>query len=166
MIVTAKINNVVVADSIASQDEIRKNRSNIMNYAIGLLDSGIEQVDCPVKHMFANGVYIREILMPADTFIIGKIHSTEHFNEIVSGECKVYTPKSKTAVNHSGGDIFVSEAGVQKVVYNVTDVIWRTVHLNPTNTQDLAEIEKQVISLDYESLPYDQLIEECKRIGL
>lgn len=166
MEITAKINGELVAEAKATVSEIGHRRDGIMAVARQLLASDIPQVDCPVTHRFAEGVYIREILMPADTFIIGKIHATNHFNEVISGECRVITPASNKAETHKAGDIFVSEAGVQKVVYCLTDVIWRTIHLNPTNTQDIDTIESFVISEDYQSLPHDELIENCKRILL
>ena len=33
-----------------------------------------EQVDAPVTHNFADGVYVRELLIPKDSLIIGKRH--------------------------------------------------------------------------------------------
>lgn len=164
MQITAKINGQLVAETKATTGEIAHRRNGIMAVARHLLASDIPQVDCPVTHRFADGIYIREILMPADTFVIGKIHATNHFNEVISGECRVITPASNKAETHKAGDIFVSEAGVQKVVYCLTDVVWRTVHLNPTNTQDLDVIESFVIADNYECLPHDELIENCKRI--
>ena len=104
--------------------------------------------------------------MPAGTLIVGKIHKTCHFNEVISGECRVVTPESGDIKHYKAGDIFISEAGVQKVVYNITDVVWRTIHTNPTNTNDMDELEKICIAEDYQSLPNDQLIEECRGLLL
>lgn len=166
MQITAKINGELVATATSTVSEIKERRGAIMAMAHQLLESDLPKVDCPLVHRFAEGIYIREILMPADTFIIGKVHATNHFNEVISGECRVITPASNKAEFHKAGDIFVSEAGVQKVVYCLTDVVWRTIHLNPTNTQDIDTIESFVISDDYESLPHDELIENCRRILL
>lgn len=162
----ASINGQEVSTSSNTPAEVWNRRAIIGGLAGDLLAAvdagGVEQVDCPVKHMFAPGVYIREIFMPEDTFIIGKIHKTSHFNEVISGECRVVTPASGKVEYYKAGDIFVSEAGVQKVVYNITDVVWRTVHVNQTNTQVLEQLEEICIAKDYDELPYDQLIEECR----
>ena len=48
----------------------------------------------------------------------------------------------------------MSPAGVKRIGYAVTDVIWATVHLNPTNTQDMDKLEADVISVSFES--YDK----------
>lgn len=169
MQITASINGQEVATSRNTPQEIWKRRSAIQSLAQNLIDAianGAEARESPVTHRFAPGVYVREILMTADTIIVGKIHKTCHFNEIISGECRVVTPESGEIKHYKAGDIFVSEAGVQKVVYNITDVVWRTIHTNPTNTQDMAELEEICIAKDYDSLPNDQLIENCKRLLL
>ena len=170
MQLTASIEGTEVGSCKGSLQEITERRnaiSGLGDHLLNLVSGGYaEPVDCPVKHRFAPGVYIREILMPKDTLIVGKIHKTSHFNEIVSGECKVVTPASGNVEYFKAGDIFVSEAGVQKVVYNITDVVWRTTHLNPSDTKEQSELESNIIAENFDSLGYDQLIEECKRLGV
>jgi hypothetical protein len=105
-------------------------------------------VDMPVTHRFSPGLYLREIFMPAGSIVVGKIHATEHFNIVLSGECYVYTVEG---VQHIKAPYtFVSKAGIQKIVANVTDVIWQTTHV--TDKTDIDEIEKDVIAESYEDL--------------
>lgn len=102
----------------------------------------LDQVDCPVKHYFAPGVYLREIFMPAGTIVIGKIHKTEHLNIIERGAC---------LIRHDDGAVetlqapltFVSKAGVQKVLYIAEDTVWKTVHV--TAETDLVKLEELLI---------------------
>lgn len=170
MQITASINGQEVAASRNTPDDVWTRRAAINGLACDMFkaiaDGEIQPAECPVTHRFAPGVYVREILMPAGTIIVGKIHKTSHFNEVISGECRVVTPASGDVEHFMAGDIFVSEAGVQKVVCCISDVVWRTIHLNPTNTQDMQELEKICIAEDYQELEYDQLIEECKRLCL
>jgi hypothetical protein len=110
----------------------------------------LKQVECPVKHMFAPGVYLREIFMPAGSIVIGKIHKTEHFNIIESGRC---------LIRHDDGEVetlqapltFVSKAGVQKILYIEEDTVWKTVHVTPET--DLVKLEEILI----EPPPMEQL---------
>lgn len=96
------------------------------------------QTECPLKHHFAPGVYVREILMPAETIIIGHIHKTEHLNILIQGACFIV---------HEGGRreelrapmTFVSKAGIQKVLYITEDMIWQTVHV--TTETDIEKLE-------------------------
>jgi len=107
-----------------------------------------EQEECPVKHHFAPGVYIREIFMPKGACVIGKIHATEHFNIILKGRVSVICgDKTET---FEAPYTFVSEAGIQKIVYMHEDCIWQTVHI--TDKTDLEEIEADVIALNYDDL--------------
>lgn len=171
MQLTASIEGTEVGSCKGNLQEVVRRRNAIAGLGEHLKnlvksDAKVTPVDCPVTHRFAPGVYIREILMPKDTLIVGKIHKTSHFNEVISGECKVVTPASGVVEHFKAGDIFVSEAGVQKVVYNTTDVVWRTVHLNPSNTESEKELEADIIAETFDDIGHDQLIEECKRLGL
>ena len=35
-------------------------------------------IDCPLVHRFTEGLYVREIFMPAGSLITSKIHKTQH----------------------------------------------------------------------------------------
>jgi len=102
----------------------------------------LPQVACPLTHLFAPGVYLRQITMPAGTLVIGKIHRTEHFNVIERG---------KFAIRHDDGRVetlqapvtFVSKAGVQKVLYIIEDTVWKTIHA--TSETDLEKLEALLI---------------------
>lgn len=141
-----------------SEVELNSRRDSIANLAEHMQD--LPQVECPVKHHFAPGVYIREIFMPEDSYVIGKIHSTEHFNIILSGRVSVFTTDGWN--DYKAGDTFVSKAGVQKVVYMHTDCSWQTVHV--TNETDIKAIEKQVIVESYDKLQIDSLLQEAKGV--
>lgn len=105
----------------------------------------LPQVDCPLKHYFAPGVYIREIFMPAGAIVIGKIHKTEHFNIIQRGAVSLIDEKGERELLHAP-HTFVSKAGVQKVLYIHEDTVWSTVHL--TSERDLDKLEALLIEPD------------------
>lgn len=86
----------------------------------------MEQVETPLTHRFAPGVYLREIFMPAGALVIGHKHKTEHFNIITKGEALVVMDGQKYLV--TAGDTFVSQPGVRKVLYILEDMVWQTVH--------------------------------------
>lgn len=111
--------------------------------------SELPPVDCPLVHRFSDGVYLRQITIPAGTCIVGKIHATKHFNIILSGECLVVQSDGKK-IHINGAYTYESEAGIQKCVYAMTDVIWQTVHV--TEKADIAEIESDIIAVDDEDL--------------
>src|SRR5271154_4123611 len=45
----------------------------------------LPQVECSVTHKFGPGIYIREVLMPAGSLIIGHHHNESHMNIFVKG---------------------------------------------------------------------------------
>jgi hypothetical protein len=107
-----------------------------------------DQVDCPLKHHFAPGVYAREISVPAGTLCVGKIHIHSHLNIISKGSGFVATETGREYFN--APYTFTSEVGTKRAVHAITDVIWTTIHL--TEKTDLAEIEAEIIAPDYETL--------------
>lgn len=80
--------------------------------------------------------------MPAGTFVIGKMHKTEHFNIITQGIVRLINPDDSIS-EVQAGDVFLSKAGVKKVLYIVEDTRWVTVH--PTDTQDTKALEEELI---------------------
>lgn len=118
------------------------------------------QVDCPVEHQFAPGVYLRTIFMPADTIVIGKVHKTEHFN-IVSQGSAVLVHMDGTRETLSAPCSFVSRPNVHKVLYILEDMIWSTIH--PTHETDLDVLEAELIAPEHPQLS-DEARAECARI--
>lgn len=120
----------------------------------------LPQVECPLNHYFAPGVYIREIFMPSGAIVIGKIHKTEHFNIIQKGSVSLIDEDGSRKVLH-GPCTFVSKAGVQKVLYIHEDTVWSTIHL--TEERDLDKLETLLIESD---INYPQLDRTLERLGV
>ena len=122
----------------------------------------LPQVECPVTHRFAPGVYLREIHMPAETFVIGHKHNTTHFNIIIQGSCLVSIDgKARTL---KAPETFVSEAGVRKVLYTLEDMIWQTVHVNPDDEQDIPTLESRYIEKSKTYLDNEELLLETETL--
>jgi hypothetical protein len=120
----------------------------------------LPQVFMPTKHFFAPGVYIREIHMPAGTYVIGKIHKTEHFNIIQKGRLSLVN-EDGTSTELCGPMTFVSKAGVQKAMYIHEDTVWSTVHI--TNERNMEALEAEIIEPD-ESYPC--VARDAERLGI
>lgn len=119
-----------------------------------------DQDNCPLKHSFADGVYVREIFIPKGMLIVGKIHKHSHPNFLMSGEVSVVTEEGYKRLK--GPCAMISKAGTKRVVYTHEDTTWITVHV--TNETDLEKIEEEVIAKNYDELPND-LIEILKIEG-
>lgn len=110
---------------------------------------------CPLKHSFAPGVYVREIFIPAGTFIVGKIHKHEHPNFLMSGEVSYLTEFGEVE-RIKAPKSMMSPAGTKRVVYAHQDTTWVTVHI--TDKTDLKEIEEEIIATDYNEIEMEDKI--------
>lgn len=114
----------------------------------------LPQVECLLTHYFLPGVYLREICMPAGSIIIGKIHKTRHFNIIQRGKVRLHG-----AGTLEGPYTFISEPGVQKLLYIEEDTVWTTVHL--TNETNLEALERELIEPDASYPELDRAMERA-----
>jgi hypothetical protein len=105
--------------------------------------------NCPLKHSFSDGIYVREITIPAGMVIVGKIHKHDHPNFLLKGEVIVFT-ESKGEEHLKAPCSMISEGGTKRALYSITELVWTTVHCNPTNTRDMKELEKIVIADSFE----------------
>lgn len=104
------------------------------------------QIDPPVFHHFAPGLYAREIHMKAGDCVVGKIHKHSHVNNISKGRVMVTTEFGSHEL--VAPCQFVSEPGTKRAVYVLEDCIWTTYH--PTDKKDLEDIEEDVIAPTFE----------------
>jgi len=116
-----------------------------------------------LKHTFdPAGAYARELLLPAGSIVVGKVHVHAHLNIVSRGYCKVWTTDGEKMIDARLKPVtFMSEPGTKRVVFSLEDTYWTTVHL--TEKQDLKEIEDEIIvpESDFtellESIDFEQL---------
>lgn len=102
------------------------------------------QVDLPVEHLFAKGVYARELFIKKDTYLTGKIHKYSQLNILLAGDISVLTENGIERVKPPFR--VVSPAGTKRIAYAHEDSIWLTVH--GTEETDLEKIEQKFIAQD------------------
>jgi hypothetical protein len=135
-------------------------RETILRFEAALRE--LPQTECPLKHAFAPGMYAREIRLPAETFIVGKIHKHAHLNIVTRGRCTVVTEFGRREIDATDGPVtFTSDAGAKRALYVHEETVWTTVHA--TNSTDLAEIERDIIAPDYPELDAF-MASECERL--
>ena len=102
-----------------------------------------EQPVCPVTNYFSDGVYLREITMPAGAVILGHRHTTRHMNIISKGSCNLKDLDTGEIVTLTAPYTFESLPGVRKLLYIIEECVWTTVHV--TEETDLELLEEQLI---------------------
>lgn len=103
---------------------------------------------CPLRHIFVDGAYVREITMPKGMLLTSKIHKKEHPYFIMKGEVSIITEEGIIRIKapYQG----ITKAGTKRLIYIHEDTTWTTVHV--TKSRDLREIEKEIIAKNYNEI--------------
>lgn len=110
------------------------------------------------KHSFANGVYIRQMDMKQGQLGFSAIHKHSYGFFLLSG---VLASSKEDGVEEFVAPCYViSPQGAKRIVYALEDCTIVTVHANPTNTQDLKEIEKTNVVFSWKE--YEEYIKKNK----
>lgn len=109
------------------------------------------QIDCPVKHHFSPGVYIREMTIPEGTVLTGKIHKTEHLC-IMCGDLEL--AQDGLSERLIGFHVLESKVGAKRLGLAHKDTVFTTVHA--TNETDIKTLEKELFCDTFEE--FDKFI--------
>jgi hypothetical protein len=132
---------VLQANSAISRDQILRLQEAMIP---------LESTQPDPTHFFAPGMYLRELTVPAGMLMVGKIHKHAHFLMVLQGRAEVQSEFGCMTVE--AGHISVSPPGVKRVVLALEDTKFVTVHVNPSNTQDLEIIEAEHIESEIKTL--------------
>lgn len=130
---------------LIAKDEFKVSQSSI--HAVQDQLAELPQVDGDEQHFFADGVYGRIMKLPADTWVIGKPHKTNHLCVLLKGALQV-TQDDGSVVIMRAPNVYVAPAGKKKLAYVLEDVEFMNVHA--TETQDLEVIESNTLMTDEE----------------
>lgn len=134
--------------------------NEVIDNAEAIIATG-EPVEMPLTHRFTDGMYIREIFMPAGTLLTSKIHKTRHPFVVSKGKCIVYDGSKPETISapYTG----ITEANTRRLLYIEEDTIWTTFHV--TNKTDVDEIEKEIIKDHKNNLVDEELLKEFNKIN-
>lgn len=98
---------------------------------------------CPLTHHFGDGIYMREMFIPAGTLLVGKIHKHAHPVFLVRGALRLYT-EAGGVEDLRAPQAFMAPPGVKRAALALDDTVWITVHV--TASRDLPTIEAELIA--------------------
>lgn len=99
------------------------------------------QAECPVFHRFGPGVYIREMLIPAGTLILGHAHRHDHINVMLAGTFALVND-DQTVTVLKAPQFFIGRAG-RKIGYAIEDTVWQNIFA--TEERDLDRLEAMFV---------------------
>jgi len=115
------ITNVSMRDKVENLEEALKN---------------IPQVECPVKHYFAPGIYAREITIKKGTVLTGAIHKTENLAILSCGRLQLVTESGTIEI--SAPHILTVKPGTKNAAYAIEDSVWT--NFFPTEETDVDKL--------------------------
>lgn len=113
-----------------------RQKIEIMEWA--LLDNfdNIAQ-DLPVDHFIHDGMYYRALTIPSGVCLTGKIHHDDHICILEQGDLSVMTDDGMKRLTAPAR--FKARAGLKKIGYAHSEVIFSTVHRTTAKTCEEAE---------------------------
>ena len=99
----------------------------------------------PLKHTFADGLYIREIFMPKGLIISTGIHKIEHPYFVQKGDVSVLTDEGIIRIKAPYNGI--TKPGTKRLIYMHEDTIWITVHA--TDKLKPEDVLEDVLAKDF-----------------
>ena len=95
------------------------------------------QRELEVKHYFSQGVYARELHIPKDTILVGKLHKYKQLNILSKGDISVLIDEEVKRIQ--APFTVVSSAGTKRIAYTHEDSVWLTIHGTEETDIDLIE---------------------------
>lgn len=120
-----------------------------------------EQSQVPIKpeHYLSDGVYAREITIPKDTLLTGKIHKYAQINILSKGDISVLTEDGVKRVQ--APFTVVSPPGTKRIAFAHEESVWTTILR--TDLTDIDAIEDYfVCDTDAQYLEFQQQLLENK----
>ncbi len=138
----------------AKLEETLRSLTDIEGIVAGTEDNPIvtDSKEIPIEHFFMDGVYVRQMTMYKGTVVVGAIHKHLHMCFLLKGHLSV---ASRQGVKEYIAPCFIiAEPGEQRVLYALEDSLWFNTHKNPSNTNDVKQLEKEIVATSYKE--YEQ----------
>ena len=113
----------------------------------------LPQVDCPVRHHFGPGLYIREVTLPTGAIVMGHAHKSDNMNIMLKGKMLLLGIDGSVK-ELVAPQTFVNPPG-RKVAYILEEVIWQNVHATEETNLEILEdmfVEKSQVWLEHQEL--------------
>ena len=149
--------------TLSKREEIQALQDILISKADGKNIEGdgkniIHSKNFPLKHTFADGVYVRQMDMKAESLVVGAIHNHLHVWFLLTGHLAVST--EDTMEEFIAPCYVVASPGSKRVIYAMEDSIFVNIHKNPKNIKDIEKLEKEIVSLTFEE--YEEYINKNK----
>lgn len=131
---------------ITTEYKLANLRDKVLELEACMFEMPEKQIHIEPRHYFADGLYAREITIPAGTCLVGKIHLFEHINIISKGEISVMTEEGIKRIKAPA--TIISKPGIKRVGFAHEETVWTTIHA--CNEKEAEAAEKALVVDSYE----------------
>ena len=119
-----------------------------------------EQEECPVFHSFGPSIYMREVHLKKDNFVIGHFHNFAHMNIFVKGKMKMLNDDGTVSILTAPMS-YVGKPG-RKVAYILEDAVW--INIYSETEQDVEKLEAKLLTKSIHFEEQQKLLGSLKQI--
>jgi len=105
----------------------------------------VNNEDFPITNNFTDGLYMRQMKMKAESYVVSAVHNTNHFWFLLSG--RVLVEDNNGVIEHIAPCWSHSNKGTKRLIKCIEDCVWINVIANPTDTRDMKEVEDNFFSI-------------------
>ena len=127
----------LLIENASDENQIYGDGKNLVNNEVFRIESD-----------FADQLYMRKMYMPKESVVVSAMHHTEHFWFLLKGRILVTTQGEQ--VEHIAPCYEKSLKGAKRLILALEDSLFINVHKNPTNTQNMQEVENSLYSITME----------------
>lgn len=125
-------------------------RQTILDLEQAMNEASDVQLQIKTTHRFIDGIYAREVFIPAGTLLVGRIHRHACISIMNSGLKTTITEDGAMKIKAPFATI--SKPGIKRVGFAHEDTIWTTIHA--TNERDLAKLEDELFVDKYDGVEF------------
>jgi len=115
----------------------------------------LEEMGHPIKHIFGDGFYLRDMTVPAEQFVVTEMHLKENPLFLMSGSCAIYTEDGMKEVEAPWYTI--TKPGTQRLILTKEHCNFITVH--PSKAKTVKGVEASLIAKGPNDPRFKKLIE-------
>lgn len=94
----------------------------------------LPQVECPIRHYFAPGLYAREITIPKGTVLVGAVHKQANLVVLSAGSLRLVTDTGTIEVH--APFTMNCKTGAKNAAIALETAVWTNFFANPTDETD------------------------------
>lgn len=102
----------------------------------------LPQVDCPVRHFFAPGLFAREITIPAGVVLIGAVHKTENLAVLSKGRLLLATAAGPVEI--SAPHTLTVMPGDKNSATALEESVWTNFFPNADDEKDIDKLVEKL----------------------